>query len=565
MNSDDRSSQTQESDSTSTPPSLNNDAKSDVKIANVSIWKSFFSLTGGSVFYCLSALSIIYGIAKILGPLLAKANMIGEAMPCLIALNSYEIALMGVLLLIVLWQSVTDDAVSLVVLVALFASGSGLALSTVSIGSYGIAIKAGAVCLIAGLIKIYLLRRYIRMSIGWLTLGGLVTLFSWVFLSGALSSGAMPGIESETLKNNYWMNGWLALLSGSFIVTLGAFRKSPPLTGDLPSSVPFIRKPEMVWIFACIILVCAGIHQHVLAYIYDVNDRLGDYMPLFMLVFFLLAWLACNLKEQIKYLPEFLTAIPLLVNALALATDTTTLSHVQWIYGLWHQPVMMGIGAATCLYMSLRAKRGVMLTMVMLYTLTALLTIGHNPLMHQHLHWHMVMSILAIGLFCIGLIRQRIALCAISMVIMVLGVFSMQWFQNIVHSLPSTQADSLRFGLWPYSGLLLALLFGSKMPRIYVIISAVIFALIVLNIFPTKCASADIVIAGIVAVTAALLWYRTGRWAESAVLCLPFINVLLLLLSRFPAWKYVVLSFILLFLGAAVSVYKGKKSVRKKE
>ena len=31
-------------------------------------WKLFFNLIGGSVIYCLSAMSILYGLSKILSP-----------------------------------------------------------------------------------------------------------------------------------------------------------------------------------------------------------------------------------------------------------------------------------------------------------------------------------------------------------------------------------------------------------------------------------------------------------------------------------------------------------------
>ena len=84
---------------------------------NRSSFGSFLSLTGGSFLYCLSALSIIYGITKIIGPPLAKSNILADIFPCVIVLNVYEIALLAVLVLIVAWKNVTDDAISLVILV----------------------------------------------------------------------------------------------------------------------------------------------------------------------------------------------------------------------------------------------------------------------------------------------------------------------------------------------------------------------------------------------------------------------------------------------------------------
>jgi hypothetical protein len=87
--------------------------------------RRFLSLTGGSIFYCLSALSIVYGITQIIGPPLAESSNIGDILPCVGVLNVYELALLAVLILVVVWRNVTDDAISLVVLIALFLVASG--------------------------------------------------------------------------------------------------------------------------------------------------------------------------------------------------------------------------------------------------------------------------------------------------------------------------------------------------------------------------------------------------------------------------------------------------------
>ncbi len=82
--------------------------------------KKFLSLTGGSILYCLSALSIIYGISQVMGYQLVKSSELSQALPFILTLNIYELALLGVMVTIVLWRNVTDDAISLLILVALF-------------------------------------------------------------------------------------------------------------------------------------------------------------------------------------------------------------------------------------------------------------------------------------------------------------------------------------------------------------------------------------------------------------------------------------------------------------
>ena len=63
--------------------------------------KSFFDFTGGSFIYCLSAAFIAYGISKIMGPILADGDSLLKALPCIITLHVYELAILGALLLVV--------------------------------------------------------------------------------------------------------------------------------------------------------------------------------------------------------------------------------------------------------------------------------------------------------------------------------------------------------------------------------------------------------------------------------------------------------------------------------
>ena len=146
----------------------------------------FLSLTGGSVLYCLSALSIVYGITQIIGPPLAKSGALGDILPCVAVLNVYELALLAVLVLIVVWRNVTDDAISLVILVALFLVGSGMTLGVVAPSGLDICLAIGFASVILGLAKLYVLRRFISLQLGGLSFLGLALILAWNFLGPSL-------------------------------------------------------------------------------------------------------------------------------------------------------------------------------------------------------------------------------------------------------------------------------------------------------------------------------------------------------------------------------------------
>ncbi|MHC4292810.1 MAG: hypothetical protein ACYSTX_00840 [Planctomycetota bacterium] len=143
--------------------------------------KAFLSLTGGSILYCLSALSIIYGVIQIIGPSLVRNNFLSDTLPSVLVLNIYELALLGVLVLIVAWKQVRDDAISLVVIISLFLVASGMILGMSACRGPGITLFIGILCTVIGLGKLYIMRRYVGISLKTLSLLGLGTILVWNF------------------------------------------------------------------------------------------------------------------------------------------------------------------------------------------------------------------------------------------------------------------------------------------------------------------------------------------------------------------------------------------------
>jgi len=49
---------------------------------DLDLLRDFFNLTGGSIFYCISAVLVAYGVVKLLGPVLSDTETILAAIPC---------------------------------------------------------------------------------------------------------------------------------------------------------------------------------------------------------------------------------------------------------------------------------------------------------------------------------------------------------------------------------------------------------------------------------------------------------------------------------------------------
>ena len=124
--------------------------------------KEFFDFTGGSILYCLSAVFVAYGIVNVMGPMLSMGEALKNALPCILTLHIYELALLGVLILIVS-RKVVDDAISVVILVALFLVGTSIALGAVADTGISASVWLGLAGIVFALGKLFVMKRFARI------------------------------------------------------------------------------------------------------------------------------------------------------------------------------------------------------------------------------------------------------------------------------------------------------------------------------------------------------------------------------------------------------------------
>ncbi|HUU42783.1 MAG TPA: hypothetical protein VMX57_03335, partial [Planctomycetota bacterium] len=226
-------------------------------------WREFFSVRGGSILYCLSAMCVLYGFAAILGPVFARSFQLVETLPCIVGLNVYEIALLAVLVVIVVWQDVTDDAISLVVLGAIFLVVSGIALTTTSNSDPRSVLLIGAGCLVLAMGKLFVLRRFVGMNIGPVLFAGIAVVLAWNFLAGARFAEAVANDRLvKGIASAKWVQSWIVLLAGALVVLADAMLRGRRPADATDARLPFLRRPAMGWVFAFVLLASAGVHQY---------------------------------------------------------------------------------------------------------------------------------------------------------------------------------------------------------------------------------------------------------------------------------------------------------------
>jgi hypothetical protein len=519
--------------------------------------RSFLSLTGGSILYCLSALSIIYGVIQIIGPSLARNNFLSDTLPTALVLNIYELALLGVLLLIVVWRQVRDDAISLVILISLFLVASGMILGMSACRGPYVTLFIGIVCTLIGLGKLYVMRCYVGISFKMLSFLGTGTILLWNFLSPSLMAMNLAD-STDQMRRSQWQISWLVLLCGAVLVLIESMRTRPWKDKQGNNPEPFLCSPSMVWIFVLVILIMAGLHQYGLAYMFVVEHAFGDYLYLIVVGSILLYELIRSLGKRFGitefavWLLPFFFVFGAIYKRLIIAGPGGGFGHI------FNPAVILGLMGLVGLSLTIYHRQPLLLYIALIYSLGTLLTVGYSPLRPHDLNWQITGGAFVIILMILGIIYRSVALCIFNAAFLTLGL-ALTGNLETIGVVCRVSDFNAAMGVLGLGILVVCLIFGRKTERLVRFVGALLLMLFVFDFLPYSLGFKDVlVVVGIIILSLAF-WLRTGEMVSILIIFLPLIPRGYLLAKKIFSWGFVVLSFVLLFLGAAVSLFFKQK------
>ncbi|MBN1765601.1 MAG: hypothetical protein JW860_10115 [Sedimentisphaerales bacterium] len=533
-----------------------------VDILDGPMWKKFFKLTGGSVFYCLSALFVAYGIIQVISPILSdKQGTLFDARWCIITLHGYELALLGVLILIVS-RKVIDDAISLVILIALFLIGTSMALGSVVDKDVTAGFYVGLGAMPLAMLKLYALRRWVRIPLRFWSELGLVILVLCNYLGPVLLAHKLsvdPGHEAA--RRVYWLGVYLTMLIGVGLVVIEAMRTAPRSEDSGSAGDPFLRSPVMVYLFTAIVLAAGGVHLSSMAFIFTLERVFMDNVPVILLLTLLVMEIVRHCGKRFGLTEILLACVPLA--AVMLAIDgKSVLESGRFGPGLMcYPPVTLGLAGLVLAGMGLYHKWYPLLVVVVFYGLGVVLTLGYSPVDPYDLNTHACVGILIAAMLGYGLIKWNPYLCLGGVAVLSVGLYYWDPFASYAQKL----GLSLPGGLSGVCGLGvtgLYLLFGQQIIKAVRVFGMLCLAGFVLDYLPeTYQGQYLIVLVGSLLVMTAL-WLRVRDIVAIIILWAPYLVRLFLLSKRISHWRFVILGFILLAVGTVVSLRKRNTQIK---
>ena len=519
----------------------------------------FFALRGASIVYCLSAASIIYGLAQLIAPVLATTEQLGRTLPCLGALHVYELAVLGVLALIVVRRNVTEDAPFLVVLVGLFLAASGLVLAAIAndrpivaagVGAASVAIAAGKLRVIRHAVKVPLERWHVV---------GLGVLVAWNYLMAPATALVRKFVlYADALMRVIWLGSWLVVLAGGALLLLRAVET---MSGDARrrnGATPLLRSPAMAWAFALVFF--AGVHaqQYALTYIFDVPFRFGDFVPAIALGAVLVVELMRAFGRRFGAAEIAVALIPLAVVVVTVVAGGFATRQGPRIGAVWSPPVMLGVTALVLVWLAVRNGWPEFLVVAAGYALGIVLIFGVARGVQETLNWQAFLLALAAVLFVSGVVFRKANLALAGVLVVCAWVALSPQVRRFIDArqvaLPAVIGLAAGLGVMGVYAI-----FRRLLSRWFATLGAAILAASAIGCVAGRSHLDYPVLGGVaVAVVGGAVWLRTRDLVVAAVNALPLLRGLYVSTRQIKGWRYIVLSFALLAVGALISLRKGR-------
>lgn len=522
------------------------------------------ALAGGSIFYLLSAVCILLGVAKVIVPMYEQIGLPpGQAIEklfCLVALNLYELMLLGVALLILLWKNVVDDAVSLTLLIAVFLIGSGVALDTIAPDFPLAAVLFGLVGCVLAIAKLSAMARHITGPLRRGTYAALAILLAWNFLMPAALGFAQSAQMSNLSLVQIWFAGWWVTLIGAIVLIIDLSRIPHGFAGVGDAHQPLLRRQIMRWNVVGLLLVGTFVHQDALAWAFNLKLQVGDL--LLALGALALLWLELRRAYGCRHTPGDV-ALGLVPLAAAITVihagsyDTTATATI----GLIAYPPMallaIALGYAA---LALRWESATYTAFTVAYATAGALFFGTHPASPTVLNVLAAGCVLALGLAIIGaLARSMLPVVAAALVLALSTSFdpkAMHWHAAqrlepwivamMLFGLLTQVIACVRPGGWRYALALAGSVmlsfgvwhcFGRHGSALHTPVSAALTGLALL-------------------VGMALVTWRTQHWWCMIPAIGPLVVALYQRLHAHVGWLLILCSFLVLALGAFASILK---------
>jgi hypothetical protein len=339
------------------------------------------------------------------------------------------------------------------------------------------AVFVGIASVVLAGLKLWVLRRYIRLRLGRFLAAGAGVVLTWNFcMSPIMAFVVRHAHERAVAVRNTYLVGWLAMLAGGALMLLHAAVTTTGAAHRRDKETPFLRTQGMAWVFSLILLCAANVHQCALGFLFDIHIRFGDFLPMVSLATVLSVEVMRSFGKKFGEEEIVVALLPLAAIVFTALTGSFSEDFSFGVGLLWYPPVLMGVTGMGLFWISCRDRWGKVRYVAWAYALGIMLTARVTPGVQNALDWESFGYALAVALSIMGIVLRNVTLAMGG----VAALSAMVGLSNGVRgfareqSLPIPGLMGIAAGLGTLTTYLLS---GKRLPRGIALLGALVLAL----------------------------------------------------------------------------------------
>ncbi len=300
-----------------------------------------------SMVFLLSAACLLGGAWTVFSALGIDPDQVRERLGMIGTVHLYELALVGVALLLCRFQRANPDAIGPVILGACFVVGSAVTLDLVSIDRPWWTLLVGGIGLLAAVGKAKVLRHIGGGASALLLLTVLSLLVAWNLLWPAAMGLYLHYSTSGLASAGWWMPGWIVVLVATALLVVGIVRDD---SVGIERLRPFLRRATLRWVLGMAIAGCSALHLLVLGYVHSLDVTLGEILPVIALLCLGAADLRQRAAGRAPGIDEVVLVVPLILALVAMVTQDHGVMSNPHAEGAVFTPALVMAGYAAALW-----------------------------------------------------------------------------------------------------------------------------------------------------------------------------------------------------------------------
>jgi hypothetical protein len=314
----------------------------------------------------------------------------------------------------------------------------------------------------------------------------------------------------------------------------------------------------MVLVFAMVLFAAAGAHLVALGYMFTVRYAPGDFVAIGALICILVVEVLLGSKRRLVVPAAVVSCLPLAVMLPGLAMKGFYIAPFAWGLEILGHPAFGFVAVGAYLvWAAVRTRGSSFLSIATVYACCTALTAGVDP--SDALNWRAALGLLAVVLLVKGVVRRQAPHCLLAVLLGALGVAADASFGRAATSVGLTYAGAVA-GMVGAGWLLVIALFRDRTLHPYAIVGAAAMTGFAFDFVGSGIDWRDAGVLPTIVALGVLLGWRTRMVVPLLILAVPLAVRGWVLFREMSDWRYVVLSFILLGVGAWRSAVKGHKS-----